>query len=156
MSTWKAGVLFQNWKWFAFFTVGKSLAVISFAPRMIGVILKMLLQCGEIWTRYSQDATITRNWLKCESWRTFLNLVLVAHSSFAQIKKNHVNFGNGATWSDPYVTMVSNARREKLKKRESIMAGCSTFVLKVKRSRVVTSNGEIRREMKILLIQFAN
>ena len=35
------------------------------------------------------------------------------------------------------------------------MAGCSTFVRKVKRSRVVTSNGEIRREMKILLIQFA-
>ena len=34
------------------------------------------------------------------------------------------------------------------------MAGCSTFVRKVKRSRVVTSNGEIRGEMKILLIQF--
>ena len=50
-----------------FFTVGKSLAVISFAPRMIAVILKMLLQCGEIRTRYSQDATVTRNWLKCES-----------------------------------------------------------------------------------------
>ena len=55
----------------------------------------------------------------------------------------------------PMLIMVSNARREKLKKRESIMAGCSTFVRKVKRSRVVTSNGEIRREMKILLIQFA-
>ena len=54
-----------------------------------------------------------------------------------------------------YVIMVSNARRKKLKKRGSIMAGCSTFVRKVKRSRVVTSNGEIRREMKILLIQFA-
>ena len=32
------------------------------------------------------------------------------------------------------------------------MADCSTFVRKVKRSSVVTSNGEIRREMKILLI----
>ena len=44
-----------------FFTVGKSLTVISFAPRMIAVILKMLLQCGEIRTRYSQDATVTRS-----------------------------------------------------------------------------------------------
>ena len=43
------------------------IAVISFAPRMIAVIFKMLLQCGEIRTRYSQDATITRNWLKRES-----------------------------------------------------------------------------------------
>ena len=48
-----------------FFTVGKSLAVISFAHKRIVVILKMLLPCGEIQTLLSQDATSTKSWLKC-------------------------------------------------------------------------------------------
>ena len=73
VSTWKAGILSKTENGL-FFYCGQKPSCNFFVPRMIVVISKMPLQCGETRTRNSQDATIT-------------SLVLVIHFSFAQIKK---------------------------------------------------------------------
>ena len=141
--TWKTCVLFENYKWCIFFTVGRNLAVIFSVHRMIVVILKLPLLCGEIRALLNQNVTSTRSWPKMRVVKDIFKPSFGRPFFVCSEKENPCSFWQWGDVIRPQCYHGVQCSTSKVKKKVSTTVVCFMLVRRVKMMRVAILSGEI-------------